>query len=708
MLVGELEGEVSTSRLTFEAFKEVEQFDFITVKNPKEGQEWILAQVDEVVKQQDGKTEAEAQIIGYREDGMLKQPRHVVDPDAMVYRADESVIADTLGLTQDGLYLGRLDTNPDISIFLNPEDLYKHIAVLAKTGAGKSYFTSVMVEELLEADYPVIVVDPHGEYRSLGTENEISGEDRETYGIEPKRYEVEEFTTSTDVNPDAEPLSFSSEGIEAKEIEQMVPTNLTNSQLEVLYNALKDLEKRDSYDIEDVVDRAMEQDSKAKWNLVNVLEIVKDSNLFSEEPTPLDELVEGGKASIINLKGEDPEMQEMLVYMLAKELFEKRKRGELQPFIMVLEEAHNFVPERNFGKAVCSDILRTVASEGRKFGLGLGVVSQRPARVDKNILSQCNTQFILRVTNPNDLKAISRSFEGVNSEVKDYITSLPPGVGLLLGKEYPVMTDVRTRRSVHGGEAKELSEEEEDEEGPEEPEEQEGEREGLEDVHDDGVQEADPRERDAEEAGEEGAEEAGEEDVSVSEQEATPEVPSRKRGERIECLIPVLSFGKLEEELGEVEKAYYPVYLVKTSEGRAAIDGNDAEVKGMETDPGGAAADALELLKRKERSRGEMVEALDISLGQLESIQDELEREGLADEEDGTVSYTGFPAFVRGREEKVPEEESTVLEAEITKEEAVERAVEELGGEEKSVELVYYPYYTAGERVFDALKGEEV
>ncbi|MFB6166859.1 MAG: ATP-binding protein, partial [Candidatus Nanohaloarchaea archaeon] len=168
MLVGELEGEVSTDRLKFEAFKEVEKFDFVTVKNPKEGKEWILAQVDKVTKNQEGKTEAEAEVIGYREDGMLKQPRHVVEPDAMVYRADEDVIAETLGLISEGLYLGRLDTNPDISIHLDPEDLYKHIAILAKTGAGKSYATGVMIEELLERDYPVLVIDPHGEYHTLG------------------------------------------------------------------------------------------------------------------------------------------------------------------------------------------------------------------------------------------------------------------------------------------------------------------------------------------------------------------------------------------------------------------------------------------------------------------------------------------------------------------------------------------------------------
>ncbi|MFB6076914.1 MAG: ATP-binding protein, partial [Candidatus Nanohaloarchaea archaeon] len=289
----------------------------------------------------------------------------------------------------------------------------------------------------------------------------------EFYGVGPQGYPATEYSTDTDVNPGATELSFTSRDLDAKELEQMVPTNLTNSQLEVLYNTLKELEERDHYDLQDVIDTAMNQESKAKWNLVNVLEIVQDSNIFADDPTDLDDLVEPGEASIINLKGVDPEMQEMVVYKLAKELFDRRKRGDLQPFFMIMEEAHNFVPERNFGKAICSDILRTIASEGRKFGLGIGVISQRPARVDKNILSQCNTQMILRVTNPNDLNAISRSFEGVTSEVKEFITSLPPGTGLLLGKEYPVMTDVRTRRSRHGGEAKELSRDDKSADGTE-------------------------------------------------------------------------------------------------------------------------------------------------------------------------------------------------------------------------------------------------
>jgi hypothetical protein len=121
--------------------------------------------------------------------------------------------------------------------------------------------------------------------------------------------------------------------------------------------------------------------------------------------------------------------------------------------MLVLEEAHNFCPEKGFGGTVSSDILRTIASEGRKFGLGLMVVSQRPARVDKNILSQCNTQIIMKVTNPNDLQAISKGLEGISSEVVEDIKRLSPGVAMIVSTyiERPVLVDIRVRKSKHGG-----------------------------------------------------------------------------------------------------------------------------------------------------------------------------------------------------------------------------------------------------------------
>ncbi|HPS92407.1 MAG TPA: ATP-binding protein, partial [Methanothrix sp.] len=87
------------------------------------------------------------------------------------------------------------------------------------------------------------------------------------------------------------------------------------------------------------------------------------------------------------------------------------------------------------------------------FGMGLMIISQRPARVDKNVISQCNTQIIMRVTNPNDLKALSKGLEGMTGDLEEEIKRLPPGVAMLVSNEIerPITVNVRPRKSRHGG-----------------------------------------------------------------------------------------------------------------------------------------------------------------------------------------------------------------------------------------------------------------
>jgi hypothetical protein len=183
------------------------------------------------------------------------------------------------------------------------------------------------------------------------------------------------------------------------------------------------------------------------------LESLDSIRVFSEKGTSADELIKKGNFSIINMKGVPPDVQDVVVARLTKELFDARKAGKVPPFLFIVEEAHNYCPERGFGTAVSSNILRTVASEGRKFGMGLCIVSQRPAKVDKNIISQCNTNIILKVTNPNDLKAIIQSVEGLTSQTYDEIQRLPIGVALISGAsiQIPIMMEVRTRETSHGG-----------------------------------------------------------------------------------------------------------------------------------------------------------------------------------------------------------------------------------------------------------------
>ena len=82
-------------------------------------------------------------------------------------------------------------------------------------------------------------------------------------------------------------------------------------------------------------------------------------------------------------------------------------------------------------------------------------MSQRPARVDKSVLSQCAAQLILQVTNPLDVRAIAQSIEGLTDGMTETIQGLPVGTCLVTGGGFatPLFCEVRPRSSRHGGES---------------------------------------------------------------------------------------------------------------------------------------------------------------------------------------------------------------------------------------------------------------
>ena len=235
----------------------------------------------------------------------------------------------------------------------------------------------------------------------------------------------------------------------------MIPhENSSNSHMGLLYEAISALRaETDAYTLEDIIEQVVRSNSKTKWNLVGQLESLLELGLFSGAETPAGELLQPGRAAVIDMTGILPELQSMIVSRLLTDVFEARKRRLISPGMVVVEEAHNYIPERGTGNAASTNIVRTIAAEGRKFGLGLMIISQRPARVDKNVISQCNTQIIMRVTNPNDLKALSKGLEGMTSELEEEIKRLPAGVAMLVSNEIerPITVDIRPRKSRHGG-----------------------------------------------------------------------------------------------------------------------------------------------------------------------------------------------------------------------------------------------------------------
>ncbi|MBU4501298.1 MAG: ATP-binding protein [Nanoarchaeota archaeon] len=466
MIVGKISGKTSTAQFKFDVEGDANKFEYVQVID-KAGND-ILCQIIEIEKSR-GQATAYCTIIGYRDKAdRLRGLRSPPEPHTEVLYASDKFVKKILGLgkAKNSAFIGSLEGRKDVQVFLDLNKLLtKHVAILAKTGAGKSYVTGVLLEELLENKVPIVILDPHGEYSTLKYPNDSDKEKMKKFGIQPKGYlnHIQEFSPDTEINSECKPLKLSNMDLSPNELIHMMPAKLSNAQLSVLYSALKNLGNKADFD--ELLLELENEDSNVKWTLINVLEYVKKLDLFSNAPTPLFELVRPGKASIINLKGVNTEVQEVVVYKLVLDLFTERKKGNIPPFFLVVEEGHNFIPERTYGEAKSSGILRQIFSEGRKFGLGVCLVTQRPGRVEKNALSQVNTQIILKVTNPNDVKAISRSVEGITSETEKEIKNIPIGTSLITGVvDMPIFVNIRPRRSKHGGTAVNIFDEDSDDE----------------------------------------------------------------------------------------------------------------------------------------------------------------------------------------------------------------------------------------------------
>jgi uncharacterized protein len=476
--VGRIFGDVGLGQFQLSLAQAVERGDYITVIDEIHGK--VLCQMDDLRRKSDLDLEHAgalqpseeatlhesllgiARIVGYRDaQGLVKIPTVPFRPGAHVFRAEEPLIAEVLGLTHHsntGAYVGLL-RNHSLKIELDINQLVqRHVSVLAKTGGGKSYLLGVLIEELLRHKVTCVIIDPHGEYGSLRVPAEKNGSNGASarFGVEAQGFgkQIQEYSPDVSLNPSAKPLTFSLRNIDPRDL--LVFMGLTN--VKSFLAPLKQLIERvaaatPEYTVHDLVRAAEGGEGAIAETIHERLEYVEQTKLLGPQGTSLNDLVKKGEATLINLRGVAPDVQELVVARIATTLFENRKKNKIPPLFLVIEEAHNFAPQQ--GSATCSRILKNIASEGRKFGLGLCAVTQRAARIDKSVLSQCNTQLILQVTNPLDLKAIAQSIEGLTPGMTDMIQSLPVGVALVTGGGYhtPLFCEVRPRATRHGGES---------------------------------------------------------------------------------------------------------------------------------------------------------------------------------------------------------------------------------------------------------------
>ena len=173
---------------------------------------------------------------------------------------------------------------------------------------------------------------------------------------------------------------------------------------------------------------------------------------FEPMPDPVTDavsFVRPGQVSVIYLGGYDHLTQSTVVAIILKHLFEHRASLDniIPPFLAVVEEAHNFIPSKGEGQSETPsvDVIRKVITEGRKFGTGLLLISQRPSRLDETALSQCNTFLILRLVNPRDQAFVEKVMENLTKSDSRLLPGFGPGQGIVSGQavRFPLIIKVR-------------------------------------------------------------------------------------------------------------------------------------------------------------------------------------------------------------------------------------------------------------------------
>lgn len=166
--------------------------------------------------------------------------------------------------------------------------------------------------------------------------------------------------------------------------------------------------------------------------------ITRDNYVAKLVTTP-----DGRKAQIVNFNLEDVEdwFAKVMTKFFAKMLFAFTKslpeRATI-PFHIFLEEAHRYVQNDTDNFLLGYNIFERVAKEGRKYGLILNLISQRPVEISETVISQCSNFIIFKMTHPRDLDYIKKMLPNISSEVVEKQKSLQPGTCVAFGKAFKI------------------------------------------------------------------------------------------------------------------------------------------------------------------------------------------------------------------------------------------------------------------------------
>jgi DNA helicase HerA-like ATPase len=161
--------------------------------------------------------------------------------------------------------------------------------------------------------------------------------------------------------------------------------------------------------------------------------------------------VNGSSLKLVDVSGAPNEVAGTLTAMICRMLFsykmwQSKTQRQNDPILLVCEEAHRYVPDKGEAQyREAQEAVRRIAKEGRKYGLGLMLVSQRPSDVESTVLSQCNSWIVLRLTNGKDQEHVGRFLPDSLAGITKILSSLSRREAIFVGEAAALPARIRIR-----------------------------------------------------------------------------------------------------------------------------------------------------------------------------------------------------------------------------------------------------------------------
>jgi uncharacterized protein len=382
----------------------------------------------------------------------MRAPQTLPNSGAEVFLASEAETVQALGLEANlerGIHLGETGSGTTSPVVLKREAIQRHMFICGTTGSGKSYAMGVVAEELLKHRLPVVFIDTQDEYSDLV--RHFGGKVREP---------GDDFTIRVSTLTESELLELLPDVLKKSELQRdIVCKAFAELQAEARNQA------RHGFGLPELlvrIERVAPKLTAKEGDVPRVVDATKRRTEMLERHRIFGDGVQDWASLMmpclaINGKRLTGTQLQSVATAVLRELQELRREGKIPPYVVVIDEAHLFVPDHE--GSPCKQIIREGVRIGRHHGICLVLMTQSPVDIDKRTIRQCNTRLVFALE-PDQLDAIRGVKADASEEMLRALPKMPRGTCLLSGTyesiRHTIPVRVRRRTSPEGGKAPDI------------------------------------------------------------------------------------------------------------------------------------------------------------------------------------------------------------------------------------------------------------